>query len=146
MKKFKFKYENILKIKEKEEERIKNEISNLNFELSELERKKMEILKKQEEYLLLIEKKLTDGCRASELKNIYGNKKYFENELENLESKIVNKNLEIEIKKNEYLEAMKEKKIMEKLRENMKKKYFDKLNKDEEKIIEEIVNYQSFIK
>lgn len=143
MKGFIFKYQKILNRREDEEEEVKTRLGKANHELQQLLAKKAEVLKRQQDYLVSIEQRLASGVRTSELQMFEQSKHYLKDQLEQLESKIVDRQLKIIKIKKELTEAVKQRKIMEKLKENDYEAYIEAVNAAENKVIEEIVNYRS---
>ncbi|BEP29378.1 flagellar FliJ family protein [Helicovermis profundi] len=143
MKKFKFKYENILKMRINEESKIKILIANLNIELMKLETKRDNILTNRIKYFKEIQEQLQNGCQASVLLEIERNKKYYVDSLKDVEFKIETILFELKKAREEYVEILKEKKIMEKLKEKKEKLFLKEIEKMENKLIDEIVNYKN---
>ncbi len=143
MKSFVFKYQRVLKQREDEEEDVKTKLGEVNFELQQLLAQKNQILSQQRTFMDDVQTRLSGGVRTSELQMFEQSKYHFKSKLENLEAKIAEVRLRIVQIKKELTEAVKQRKIMEKLKEKELEAYTEALNASERKVIEEIVNYRS---
>ncbi len=141
---FKFQYENILKMRSDSEEAKKNFLAKLNSELALLENELERAFASKQKHIEEFEEMLSKGCKGSDLRFIQQAQDFHEKNIKAIQMKIRNKNFEIEDAYIEYIEAVKERKIMEKLKEKKKAEFDEAINKAEEKIIEEIVNYKNF--
>lgn len=143
MKKFKFRYAAVLKIREEAEERVATELGELNFQLNNLKADFRRNAALQRSYEDRVEQALRSGDGSIDLSSIDRSKAYYRRIKTDLESKIEEKLTEIDAKKAELAEAMKDRKIMEKLKENQFEEYIEMHNKAEEKAVEEIVNFKN---
>jgi flagellar protein FliJ len=137
MKKFKFKLETVLNVKEMTEEQLKHELMKLNG------------LKQQEEQLLLeVNEKRAYIAREKSDKNKKGtdiqNLIYFEQYLGFLLKKIDDTKLSIKVleikvdkKRAEVVEASREKKVFEKLKEKAFDEFVKVVNINEQKALDE---------
>lgn len=144
MRSFVFKYENILKMRQDTEEEEKNKLGILNGQLAVLENNLFQAIDNRDKYFDEIELLLKSGCKASELRNIQTDKKYHDDLIQSIKRKIDNKKQDIERQLKIYVEAVKERKIMEKLKEKQQAEFNEEFNKAEERVVEEIVNYKNF--
>lgn len=146
MKKFNFQYENILEFKKKNEEDAQNKLSN---ELTMLEEEKMKLMSLQNNmngtYGKLNEL-MTEGIDVSILKmydlfiaNLNGRIKRQSNTIQNHSDKANQL-------RQELLKVSKELKIFEKLKEHYQNEYDYYIKKEEEKLMDQLVTYKSFIK
>ena len=143
MKGFKFRYERILTQREDEEEEVKTKLGKANHLLQSLLAEKASVLSQQSHFFDSIQERLSGGVRTSDLRMFEQSKHHFKSKLESLESQIVDVQLKIIQIKKELTEAVKQRKIMEKLKEKEFEAYNEALNAAENKVIEEIVNYKS---
>lgn len=141
---FKFRYENILKMRADAEEDKKNIMGRLNSELSSLENNLQNAYANKQKHIDEFEAMLANGCKGSDLRFIQQANSFHEENINKIKLKIKEKNIEIEDEYKEYVEAVKERKIMDKLKEKKKEEFDEAFNKAEEKTIEEIVNYKNF--
>ena len=142
MAKFIFNMQGLLNIKEKLEEQTKTEYGKA---LAKLEQEKSILLNlknKKQENILSFRESINKGVKPNYIDNI--NKyislidKKIEGQMQN-----INKAKEIvEEKRLALLEAMKERKVLETLKEKEKENYFKEELKNEQKIIDEIVSYK----
>jgi flagellar FliJ protein len=143
MKGFIFRYQKILKKREDEEEDVKTRLGKANYELQQLLTQKSALLKSQSDFLGSVEAQLSQGVKTAQLRMFEHSKLHMKDKLDGLESKIVEKQLQIMQIKKELTEAVKQRKIMEKLKEKEHEAYIEAFNAAESKVIEEIVNYRS---
>ena len=143
MKGFIFRYQRILKQREDEEEEVKTKLGKANHRLQSLLAEKSQVLARQAEFFNLIQSQLSGGVRTSDLQRFEQSKLHYKDKLESLESEIVDMQLKIMQIKKELTEAVKQRKIMEKLKEKEYESYVEAVNAAESKVIEEIVNYRS---
>jgi len=144
MKKFIFKYESILKLRVGKEDEIKNQLAkhmkirdNLNNILAFTK-------EKQQAYFDFIQEQTIKGCTRKDLVQISQGQKYYRGRLEEILKKIeINEN-NIKIVQKQLVEAMRERKIMDKLKERAKIDFLTEVNKEEMKVTEEIVNYKNY--
>jgi len=143
VKSFVFRYQRILKKREDEEEEVKTKLGEANHKLHDLLNEKAHQIALQTQFFQSIEERLTGGIRTSDLQLLGQSKLHFKDKLEHLESQIVEVQLLVIQIKRELTEAVKQRKIMEKLKEKEFEAYTDAVNAAENKVIEEIVNYRS---
>ncbi len=144
MKKFKFRYEQLLAIRSHKVEDLKNKIGQLNFQLNTLEDKKNEKLGAQASYLDEINKLLSEGCSSQELILLNEQKSYYHRILKELINEIRQIQLQVIQVRDQLNEALKEQKIMEKLKEKEFERYLEEIELNETKVTEEIVNYINY--
>lgn len=141
MKKFRFRYQTVLKARQDREEQVKNELAQLFVTLQRIEEDITQIKKQRAMYLRHIQNKLSDGAKG--LNDITVGKQYYQQMLCRL-SRAYEEQQQLILRKQETLaESMKERKIMEKLKERDHRQYLEEINKSEVKAIEEIVNYKN---
>lgn len=143
MKKFAFRYERILEVKISIENGLKNKLGEINKSILEKEKELSDVLKENEEYLKYLEDMMKTGVRAGDLRAIEHNKEYLTNKIADVKYNIrilVNKRIEIQ---KELVEANKQRKIMEKLKEKELNEYKELELVEDKKIIDEIVTYTS---
>ena len=142
MAKFIFNMQGLLNIKEKLEEQSKTEYGKA---LSRLEQEKNILLNlenKKQENILSFKESINSGVKPNYIDNI---NKYINFIKEQIEEQIKNINKAEEIveeKRLALLEAMKQRKVLEALKEKEKENYFKEELKKEQKIIDEIVSYK----
>ena len=140
MNKFRFKFETILKIRKINEKNKIYELSKLYFEKNKLE----EELNNLESEFRKISRRFKKLVKRKKL-----NLQYFDfyskyigsyiNKKRNIEKRLSSLQKEIQLKLQELKKAMKERKIIEKLKEREITKFKEFIKKKEEKAIDEIV-------
>lgn len=143
MKRFVFRYQKILEMRLDKEEDIKNKLAEANGRLNQLISERQRLKQSAEDFYESVRQRMVQGVTSGDLRMIEQSKQHFKDHLEQLDMQIGEQRLKIAQIKIELSEAMKERKIMEKLREREQEAYYDMLNAQENKQIEEIVNYQS---
>lgn len=144
MKKFKFRYEQLLNIRRHKVDDLKNTLGELNFRLNALEEKRKNKLGAQATYLEKINQMLSKGCSSQELILLNQQKSYFNRILDEINGEIREVKLQEMQVRDQLNEALKEQKIMEKLKEKEKERYLEEIDAEEIKVTEEIVNYNNY--
>jgi len=141
MAKFNFKLERILNYKQMVENSKKNKFGLVQRKLYEEE----SILNNFNEYkkTILKEKNSSTELKAGYLAlyNTYIND--LNNKIKKQQQKVIETEVELEKAKAEMIDAVKEKKIFEKLKENEYERFTYDLKKQEEKLNDTIVSYKS---
>jgi len=143
MKKFRFEYESILKMRQAKEDDVKNELATLIAKLQTVKQEKNNMLKEQKKFFETMEDMMKKGCSASALRRVQRGQSYYRTHLKTLGDKILNLEELVVETQGLLLDAVKAKKIMEKLKENAYNVFMDDVNHEEQKVIEEIVNYKN---
>lgn len=143
MKKFKFRYESILQMRLKREDAIKNELAQAIAEKNKYVERQLLIKETLKTYMHHIEDAIKTGKANNEMHAFYSGKKYYMNKIKDLDLRIKKANDNILAIQSKLSEAMKERKIMDKLKEKDFQTYIDEFNEAEAKVIEEIVNYKN---
>lgn len=142
MAKFIFNMQGLLNIKEKLEEQTKTEYGKA---LAKLEQEKSILLNlknKKQENILSFRESINKGVKPNYIDNINKYISFIDKKVEE-QTQNINKAKEIvEEKRLDLLEAMKERKVLETLKEKEKENYFKEELKNEQKIIDEIVSYK----
>lgn len=142
MAKFIFNMQGLLNIKEKLEEQTKTEYGKA---LAKLEQEKSILLNlknKKQENILSFRESINKGVKPNYIDNINKYISFIDKKVEE-QTQNINKAKEIvEEKRLALLEAMKERKVLETLKEKEKENYFKEELKNEQKIIDEIVSYK----
>lgn len=140
---FKFRMQKILDLKEKEEDNKKNEVAVILKEISD---KKIEIhnyVTQREEEKENRKKLNQAGCSVTKILDVNNYIQYIEQSIDLANEELRQLERRLKIKQDEYLEARKEKKSFEKLKEKDHEKYKMWEAKEEEKVIDQIVTYSS---
>ena len=143
MKKFRFRYESVLKMRLDQEDKIKNELAQViarrQAYLDTLE----DLELRSSQYSKHIEMILSTGDVHNERVTFVQGKKFYKDNRDELIQKIVLSETEIKKIQQKLVEAMKERKIMEKLKEKAFQEFVELINEADEKLIEEVVNYSN---
>ncbi|MDK2867439.1 MAG: flagellar protein FliJ [Clostridiales bacterium] len=143
MKKFKFRYESILTLRLNAEDDVKNELAAKIAKRQKLMDERDTMLRRRSDYDQHIQAMVKAGCRAETLQAIKDGKDYYRRHLNRLDASIEAMDREVEETQERLVEAVKARKIMEKVKENEYTQFMDEFNRDEQKVIEEIVNYKN---
>jgi len=144
MKKFKFRYEQLLNIRTRKVDDLKNTMGQLNFKLNSLEEQKTEKINMRTAYYDDVNQMLSKGCSSQQLRMLNQQNSYFKRILDTLDGEIREVKLEIMQVRDQLNEAVKEQKIMEKLKEKEFERYLEAIELNEAKVTEEIVNYTNY--
>jgi len=101
------------------------------------------MLNNQKNFFEAMEAMMKEGCSASELRRVQRGQSYYRAHLKALDDKILILEENVNETQQLLLEAVKARKIMEKLKENAYNHFVDEFNHEEQKVIEEIVNYKN---
>jgi len=133
-KKFNFKYNSILKLRT---EKV-NQAQELLFQAERIKIEKQKIITEYKNYINGLLNNNTNKNKISELQNIAYHKQFINNEIEKLEKEKVQIDEIISLRRNKLNEAMKDEKVLEKLKEKKLNSYKEELNKEETKFLDEI--------
>jgi flagellar FliJ protein len=142
MAKFIFKLQSFLGVKEKIEEQKKNEYGKALNILEEEKNKKQELLNRQVSTISHLKQKINEGIKPSEIKQYNNFISYIENEITRQEEVIIKAQKLVDRKREELVNAMKDKKILEILKENEYIEYIKEEKKAEQKFIDELVSFK----
>ena len=143
MKKFQFKYEKILQLRYDKEDEIRNKLGNINKKIIDEEERLKELIRSQEEFLESISLEMEKGTTVGALKNIEHNKSYLKNAIDKCKKRLkLLFDERVKIQK-DLIEANKERKVMEKLKEKELDNYKAMEQVEENKLVDQIVTYQS---
>ena len=141
MKKFKFRYESVLKMRIDHEDRVKNELAKLIAEKQRLDDRLAELREGAQQYDQHIETLMTEGDTYHERFQINQGKRYYRDQIQAVLEQIQQVTHEIQKVQIKLVEAMKERKIMEKLKEKAFQEFVQAINDADFKLIEEVVNF-----
>ncbi|GKX28986.1 hypothetical protein SH1V18_14660 [Vallitalea longa] len=142
MAKFQFRLQNVLNIKEKLEEQKKMELSNAH-QLLDIEEKRLEHLTAlRDDNIKILRNKVGNKITVKDIRDIGESNQYYSNIIIQQDIVVAKANDRVSFIKKELKEALIEKKIYEKLKENAYAKYYDEECKEEQKHLDEIVSYR----
>ena len=143
MKKFSFRYESVLKMRLDQEDRIKNDLAKLISKRQDYMDALTSLVESAETYDQHIQKVLMDGDAKNERQQFTQGKKYYRDQKTKLKAKIAAVDGDIRKTQAKLVEAMKERKVMDKLKEKAFQEFVDAVNEADAKLIEEVVNYSN---
>ncbi|WP_187296168.1 flagellar export protein FliJ [Tepidibacter mesophilus] len=140
--KYKFRFEKILEIKQKLEENKKIEINEINNEIGniKLQIEKLNGIKETKNHQ--IKKNMNVGTSINEIKLMNGFIDSINIKIRNLFEDLKLAQNKLDIKKNEYIQVTREKKTFEKIKEKDIVKFNEKIKKEEEKFVDQIVTFK----
>ncbi len=125
------------------ENEIKNRLGKINSSIQE----KIDFLDnvklKNTDFLNFVNESMKNGIRASELQSIEHNKEFYLNQIVEIEFELRNLLIKREEIQNELIDANKQRKVMEKLKEKELEKYKELEALEEAKVVDQIVTYNS---
>lgn len=133
-KKFNFKYNSILKLRA---EKV-NQAQELLFQAERIKIEKQKIIAEYKNYINGLLNNNTKNNKISDFQNIAYHKQFINSEIEKLEKEKVQIDEIISLRRNKLNEAMKDEKVLEKLKEKKLNCYKEELNKEETKFLDEI--------
>ena len=137
---FKFKFQKALEYKEKLEDEAKERVRKKKEE-EKLQIEKIEIMyTEKKDFLAEYEKKQHGKIDIAALTYCNNYLNIFEKTIKSEEKKLQELSLQVEKLQQDYFECVKERKIFEKLKEKDKEKYTAELEKEEQKLVDEISN------
>lgn len=143
MKKFRFKYDKVLQVRIEKENEVRNNLGKINQLIMEAERQLDSILQQYNSFLTDVDEKIKKGMKASDMQAIAHNKSYLTKKIEEIKKELNVLYTERKSIQNELIEANKQRKVMEKLREKELEEYKALEAQEEAKVVDQIVTYQS---
>lgn len=140
---FKFRYQKILDLRMDKEDEVKRELGVAINALSSLEVKLSEIMSKKKDFDTMFQDALNNGVAAHDLAYYNSYVDVIKKEITDAQNRIKRKKEEITLIKRQLHEAMKKRKIMEKIKENDHEAFMEEEKIKEAKEIDEIVTYMS---
>lgn len=143
MKKFRFKYDKVLQVRIEKENEVRNNLGKINQLIMEAERQLDVISQQYHNFLVDIDDMIKKGVKASDMQAIAHNKSYLTSKIEEIKKELKVLYSERKSIQAELIEANKQRKVMEKLREKELEEYKMLEAQEEAKIVDQIVTYQS---
>lgn len=140
---FKFRYENVLKLREDEEEQAKNRLAVAINRRETLLQEKQRLQDEKQDFEEHNSEHFAKGIKASDFAILNANKLWFKDELKRYEASIHQVELEMVSLRVALVKATQEKKKMEKLKERALNLYLDKEKHIETEMNDQIVTYQA---
>lgn len=142
MRKFKYKMETLLKLKENLEKQLKIEFINIKNYLTEEKEKLNKLNQRYYKYESLLIKSLKNELNITDI-NSHKNSLVFINKKINEQKELINE-LEEDLEKiiKNLIQIIKEKKVLEKLKDKEYEKYKIELRKEEDKEIDDFISFK----
>lgn len=143
MKKFVFKYEKILQLRQDKENEIKNELGRVNQSIQAKEDEIDHVNGEFQSFLNQINDAVKGGVYARDMQSVSNGKKHLTNKIAHLTEELTMLTRErVEIQE-ALIEANKQRKVMEKLKEKEWDQYKAYEALEDSKLVDQIVTYQS---
>jgi len=143
MAKFIFRLQGLLKIKEKIEDRKRQEYGLAVAEAEREKQKKQDILYKKEEKVVEFRQHIDEIINAGSHDSYNNFIEFLKEEVARQEKVVMEAQKEVDKKRQELVEAMRERKTLEKLSERKYEEFLIEQKLAEQKITDEIVSYRS---
>lgn len=142
MAKFKFRLQGILNMKQKMEDQKRQEYGLAVAEEEREKKKRQELLDKKEEKVVEFRNSIDEIIRSQSHSNYNNYIEFLKEEATRQDKIILEAQKRVEIKRQELVEAMKERKTLEKLSERQYEEFLLEQKLAEQKIVDEIVSYR----
>jgi len=142
MAKFKFKLQGLLNIKQKIEDQKRQEYGLAVAGLELEKQKKQDLLDKREESIVEFRKRINEIVNSQSHSSYNNYIEFLKGEVLRQEKVILEAEKKVEKKRQELVEAMKERKTMEKLSERQYEEFLLEQKLAEQRIVDEIVSYR----
>ena len=143
MKKFNFRYQKILQVRIDKENEVRNKLGKINKVILEKEQTLETVNHQYEDFLNSLNDSVKEGVYVGDMQAVSNNKQYLIKKIEQLKQELkVLMAQRLDIQK-ELIEANKQRKIMEKLREKEVIQYQALEAQEESRVVDQIVTYQS---
>ena len=142
MAQFNFQLQNFLAVKEKLEEQHKVEFGMAISELERQKQKKAVLVTEKQDTLYAFRKQAADKVRPTELAQYSGYVEVLKGRIEARQVKVDKADAFAARKRHELVESMKERKMLEKLKENAYESYLKDERRAEHRQVDEVVSYR----
>lgn len=139
---FKFELNSVLSLKEKIEDVKKRELGHANTYKEELELQKQVLVNEHESVYDSIKKSSTQEVDIKAIKALNRYSSHISKQITDTEGHIESAQKVVDIKREELLNAMKERKILDNLKEIKLEQYIEESKKIEQLLVDEIVSYK----
>lgn len=143
MKKFMFRYERILQVRIDKENEVRNNLGKINKLILEKEENLKSVKQQYSDFLNRLNQDFEKGVFAGDMQSVSANKQYLINRIDQFKRELKVLMDERHQIQQELIEANKQRKIMEKLKEKEIEKYKALEALEEAKLVDQIVTYQS---
>ena len=141
MKKFSFSLQSVLNVKTIQEKQKKAELAEIQNQLNELLAKQADLNKELEDSSIRYSREMQNGMSAPQMAWYVNFADYIKTQLKQLAVRIEETQRNVQIKRAELTALVKEKKTIEKLREEQYRAYLEEVSKEEEKVLGDLISY-----
>ena len=141
MKKFSFTLQSVLNVKTIQEKQMKAEIARIQNKLNELFSKQAQLNEELEDSSLRYSREMQNGITVPQMMWYANFADYIQTQLKQLAVSIEETLRNKQTKQAELTALVKEKKTIEKLREEQYRVYLEEVAKEEEKILGDLISY-----
>lgn len=139
---FKFTLEPVLALKEKIEDSKKRELGVATMHQERIHQEKQFLEKKKEEALIEAQMKENQFVDLSAVKAFNHYHQFISKTIQDKDKQLEEAKIKVEEKRHELLEAVKERKILDNLKEIHKEAFVEEEKRDEQRIMDDIVTYR----
>ena len=136
---YKFRLQKVLDVKIKEEDNKKNEVYILNMEIISMQEKLHNLEKEFSKKGVEREETCKEGASIQDIIQLNKYTNYLQLEINRNKEEMEKLKIQLEEKKQEYMDSRKERKSYENLKEKDHAKFIEKELKEEEKVTDQIV-------
>ena len=146
MAKFIFRLQGIFNTKQKIEDLKKQEFGLAAAEVEREKQKKQELLNKKEETIIEFRHRIDEILNSPGHENYNNYIEYLKKEVVRQDKVILEAEIKLEQKRNELVDAMKERKTLEKLRERQYEEFMLEQKLVEQRVVDEVVSFRIPVK
>lgn len=139
---FKFKLETVLSLRHNTETMCQRELGIVLTEKNQLEQKYNDLMKTREELLMLMRPKPNESLDLEKLKNYKQYDETIKKKQAQVQAQLERIEIRVNEKKEALKEAVKERKILENLRDIEYEEYIDACKKEEQQLVDELIAYK----
>lgn len=139
---FKFKLASVLSLKEKIEDSKKRELGAATLHKERLLSEKLELIEKREEAVQAVKKHNSKTVDVQSLREFNTYNAYMEQAIELKNKEVQEAQKKVEEKREALLEAVKERKILDNLKEIQNEVFMEEEKRGEQRILDDIVTYK----
>jgi len=143
MKKFRFRFEKILQLRVDKENDVKNKLAKINQKILDQEHALAKVIGQAKAFDQAIEEQMQEGVPVGQMRSMSHNKEYLIKAIDSNKSLLDRLLSERKAIQKELIEANKERKVMEKLKEKELAAHRALEEYEEKQAIDQIVTYQS---
>lgn len=136
---YKFRLQKVLDVKIKQEDNKKNEVYILNMEIISMQEKLYNLEKEFSKKGIEREKACKEGAAIQDIVQLNKYISYLQSQINKNKEEIEKFKIQLEEKKQEYMNSRKERKSYENLKEKDHAKFIEKELKEEDKVTDQIV-------